>query len=66
MVLGKISVPGCPANLDSNKASAYGSSMVTGHFGPKPSRPLDTSALSHLGPKPSRPHLEKNPGHLGP
>ena len=50
---------------------------VTGHFGPKPSRPLDTSAPSHLGPKPSRPHLEKKswtprplvrsaPSHLGP
>ena len=34
--------------------------MVTGHFGPKPSRPLDTSAPSHLGPKPSRPHLKIN------
>ena len=51
--------------------------MVTGHFGPKPSRPLDTSAPSHLGPKPSRPHLKINswtlrplvisaPSHLGP
>ena len=50
---------------------------VTGHFGPKPSRPLDTSAPSHLGPKPSRPHLKINsrtprplvtsaPSHLGP
>ena len=50
---------------------------VTGHFGPKPSRPLDTSAPSHLGPKPSRPHLKiiswtlrplvsSAPSHLGP
>ena len=51
--------------------------MVTGHVGPKPSRPLHTSAPSHLGPKPSRPHLKINswtlrslvmlaPSHLGP
>ena len=35
------------------------------HFGPKPSRPLDTSAPNHLGPSHFGPsHL--GPSHLGP
>ena len=54
-----------------------GLNSISVYIGPKPSRPLDTSAPSHFGPKPSRPHLKINswtprhlvtsaPSHLGP
>lgn len=34
--------------------------LITCRFDPKPSRPLNISALSHLGPKPSQSQLEIN------